>query len=997
MYKISIIIPVYNTEKVLKKTIQSIINQSMDFKDIELIMINDGSTDKSGFIMDEFSSKYNNIKSIHLDKNCGSPGKPRNIGIKNAQAEYIMFLDSDDTYDKYSCESLYNTITEENVDIVGGMMSLKQENGDYQVSISSWVPIIDNTKDNYDTRKKRVEKKLLSNELYKLKYNSIDDNPKLITDYGFTTKIFKKSFLNKNNITFPENLNGGEDAVFLFNSMINAKGIVFINKIVYYYDTRRDDKNNHSLTHNTSLKTIESRPKSYKLMYDISKKHDKKEMFIKELLYSKLMYWFNTHLFHATNLTNNEILNILKSNNILFKECIDYNTNLTEFFKNLFKDIKNNNFELAIRKINEKRTQFSKFLISAIVPIENNKFYVFDILDYFFNINLNFEDIEIIFVDNGLEEDTKRIVSNLEIKYDNIKSIFSNENSNFNNLMNLAILNSTTNYLIFLNENFLNLNYVDLLYETIKKSKLDIVSLKNTNLEKTNLVANNALFNNPSESNVYIFKKELILKNNIRFETNQNSFILNCFKITNKHKTIICNSKLINQKNAYDFTNTSNNFKSVNNILDNIITIDFDEIDEFKFPIDIPFELHVNYKNIIYCLIIRFSSKNKNLICFGPGAHARNSKNSKGELVKPPYFDRWSWYKYFDESFIAYADPIFLYDPKITLGWFVGDEHQWYLETLYLIIKKLSKQQKILNENILFYGSSGGGFVSIGLGTLMKGSKVLINNSQFFIMNYDKYHIENLMRLLKQSFNENSTEIIVDMIKYRLNVVELFKKEKYIPKITYYLNLESNTDFNNQYLPLVNELSKLDFYKNQLNVKFYKENKDNPHEPLETKKTLKIIKLFCKQNLFNEILNNKIIDINHAENSKNKELIIEKNKFECNKEYILILENKLTNFYKQLSNSQKNEQNLKNQLNTTLQNEQNLKNQLNVITNNYESLYLKYIQLFEKNFISTNQIKNYEKKIKELYDITNKLKKSKSWKITKPLRLFYNFIKRANN
>ncbi|WP_292744285.1 hypothetical protein, partial [Methanobrevibacter sp.] len=103
------------------------------------------------------------------------------------------------------------------------------------------------------------------------------------------------------------------------------------------------------------------------------------------------------------------------------------------------------------------------------------------------------------------------------------------------------------------------------------------------------------------------------------------------------------------------------------------------------------------------------------------------------------------------------------------------------------------------------------------------------------------------------------------------------------------------------------------------------------------------------------------------------------------------------NLKNQLNTTLQNEQNLKNQLNTTLQNEQNLKNQLNVITNNYESLYLKYIQLFEKNFISTNQIKNYEKKIKELYDITNKLKKSKSWKITKPLRLFYNFIKRANN
>ena len=982
MYKISIIIPVYNTGNVLKATIESIVNQTIGFQDIELILVNDGSTDKSGLIMDEYSSKYDNVKSIHLNKNCGSPGRPRNIGIAESNAPYVMFLDSDDQYSNDACEYLYNAIIEENADIAGGMMSMKQKNGEYSVPIHSWISILDKTNDNYQTRKKRVEKKLLSDELYKLKLSSIDDNPKMITDFGFTTKLFKKSFLIEHNILFPEDLNGGEDAVFLFNSLINANGIVFINKIVYYYDTQRDDKDNGSLTHNTSLKTIESRPKSYNLMYNLSKANDKKEMFITELLHTKLTYWFNSHLFHASNLTNDEILNILKSNKLLFEECINYNVNIDDFFVNLFNDIKNDNYDVVMNKINEKRTSLSKFLITIIIPIKKNTLYIYDILNSIFNLNLNFENIEIIFVDCGLtDEDNRTILKEITTRHDNIKSIFLNENPNFKgNRFNLAILNSTSEYLVFLKEDEVILcNTFDKLYDLINDSDFDIVSFKSHDA------------NSSEDNNLHIFRKEFILKNNIQFESNNyflSSFISKCFDYSNKHKFITYNP------------NNRNNFKMINSILDYRIELDFNEIDGFDFPIDIPFELHINYNKIVYSFIIKFSSKNKNLICFGPGAHARDATNSKGKLLRPPYYDRWSWYKYFDESFIAYSDPIFLYDEKITLGWFVGDENQWYLETLSKIIKKLSHCQNILHENILFFGSSGGGFSSVGLGTLIKGSKVLINNSQFFIMNYRKYHVENLMGILKQRFNESSVEKIVKLLNYRLDVVELFKREKYIPKITYYLNLESDHDVNCQYVPLVNELSKLDLYNDELNVKFYREVKDVPHNPLATQKTINIIKLFCKQNLFNEVINNKVVDVYHIENSKNKNLIIEKSKLECNKEYGIILENKLTEFYNQLLNSRNRVEalegdllNSRNRVETLILEKSNIQSNLDLIVSNNKSLSIKYQKLLECNFILSNQIENHLKEIIELKNINNSLIESKCWKITKPLRTVNNLIK----
>ena len=82
-YKISIIIPIYNAQDTLKIAINSVINQTIGFENIELILVDDKSTDKSKDIINNYSNKYDNVKSIFLKENNGSPSKPRNIGIDN--------------------------------------------------------------------------------------------------------------------------------------------------------------------------------------------------------------------------------------------------------------------------------------------------------------------------------------------------------------------------------------------------------------------------------------------------------------------------------------------------------------------------------------------------------------------------------------------------------------------------------------------------------------------------------------------------------------------------------------------------------------------------------------------------------------------------------------------------------------------------------------------------------------------------------------------------
>lgn len=341
--KISIIVPIYNTDNELPNVLESIINQTMDLNDIEIILVDDCSNDNSADIIDDFSKRYENIIPIHLYKNSGSPSKPRNIGIQNATADYIIFQDSDDGFTPEACELLFNTIIEENVDIVTGMWRRNDE-GKFKIAYSPWDLILNHNKNNENIN---FEDVLTDDNLFKVKLNSIDDNPLFLKDYALNSKIFKRSLLINNNVKFPVELNGGEDSVVLFNSFIKAKGIVFINKVIYNYNTQR----NESLTHSLSLKTIQSRPKAYQLMNEIAISNNKKDIFINHVLQNKISYWFNEYLFKATNLNPSDISLIFKNQQIIFSECVNYEFNLSEIILSICKNIKNNNFDEATKKV----------------------------------------------------------------------------------------------------------------------------------------------------------------------------------------------------------------------------------------------------------------------------------------------------------------------------------------------------------------------------------------------------------------------------------------------------------------------------------------------------------------------------------------------------------------------------------------------------------------------------------------------------------------------
>lgn len=234
-YKISVIIPVYNAESTLKTSINSVINQSIGFENIELIIVNDKSIDNSKSIIDEYCNKYENIIGIHLDKNSGFPGKPRNIGIEQSTAPYLIFLDADDEYFQHAFEVYYNTIINEKSDMVMGSHYWNLDNDKVKVRI---LHECDNKSDLININP------LLNEQTFNMTtyYN--------VAPWG---KIFNKKLLMDKNIRFLED-SLSEDAYFYYKTLLNTKRITLLpNEILYNYNVI---ESNNSIIHSHNLKTF---------------------------------------------------------------------------------------------------------------------------------------------------------------------------------------------------------------------------------------------------------------------------------------------------------------------------------------------------------------------------------------------------------------------------------------------------------------------------------------------------------------------------------------------------------------------------------------------------------------------------------------------------------------------------------------------------------------------------------------------------------------------
>lgn len=240
MPKVSIIIPVYNVEDYLEKALSSACNQTL--KDIEIICIDDCSTDSSLKILEDFAQKDSRIKIIQLKENYNQ-GYARNIGISEAQGEYLMFLDSDDWLAENACEKAYKHINSCNVDIV---------------SFNNYI---------YFEKENK----------YKIK----DYENKPIFSIGLIWRyIYNTNFVKNNNIQFG-NMHYCEDNVFYIKSLMLSKKMSFIKEPLYYYRKRA----NASSTTDSGKYYFEA-IKAKNECYKIAKSYPENPFYINGLVYS---------------------------------------------------------------------------------------------------------------------------------------------------------------------------------------------------------------------------------------------------------------------------------------------------------------------------------------------------------------------------------------------------------------------------------------------------------------------------------------------------------------------------------------------------------------------------------------------------------------------------------------------------------------------------------------------------------------------------------------
>ena len=265
MFLITVIVPVYNAENYLEKCIKSLLNQTL--KDIQVIAIDDGSTDSSLKILREYEKDDNRLHVI-TQKNSGV-AVARNKGIKLADGEFLAFVDSDDTIELETLERIYSRVKETDSDIgLFGYARIK-ENGTH---VRDFLP----SENSYD-RQEGIKALLLN------KFSSIACD-----------KIFKASLIHGHNIEFPEDT-FYEDAYFVFQAMTHANQSISIAKPYYRWLIRGESRSN-----SVSGKHIKN-------MFDILRQS--KRYLEENDIYTDLLYEFQVrYLWHSSNIVGNKVL-----------------------------------------------------------------------------------------------------------------------------------------------------------------------------------------------------------------------------------------------------------------------------------------------------------------------------------------------------------------------------------------------------------------------------------------------------------------------------------------------------------------------------------------------------------------------------------------------------------------------------------------------------------------------------------------------------------------
>ena len=237
MKKISVIIAAYNAQQYLDQTMVSILNQSMDLGDYEVIIVDDGSTDETPDILRRYEKDYDAVHVI--SKENGGPSSARNLGLDHASGEYIYFLDADDIVDTHALEYLYNTLKTNDADLVIAKY-------DYF--------------DQYGT----IEIEELDDLVLKKDINILDSD--ILRTFALWNKMFSSRIIKEHHIRFAP-VSYSEDGVFLMEYIFYCRKITGLDHVVLHYRRFYGD-NSNAITSSISSQKIRDYVEAHRLIID---------------------------------------------------------------------------------------------------------------------------------------------------------------------------------------------------------------------------------------------------------------------------------------------------------------------------------------------------------------------------------------------------------------------------------------------------------------------------------------------------------------------------------------------------------------------------------------------------------------------------------------------------------------------------------------------------------------------------------------------------------
>lgn len=418
MYKISVIIPVYNVEDYLEECLDSVCGQTLT--DIEILCINDGSTDSSLKILEEYSKNDSRVKII--TKENGGQATARNLGIKEAQGEYIAFVDSDDFIEPDMLEKLYKKANDNNLDLAMCKIAT-YDNQTGEIKDNVWYYMLGVFRD--------FEKEFFTHRDTKEFTCNI-----AVTPYN---KLYKTNLLKDNDILFPEGLIF-EDEKFFFDVYLRAKKVSIVDEFLYYYRVNRKGSTVDISKENDYSDLLPISKQIRETFRQTNNYEDYKILLANRFIHLQLARFSETspkYRENYFNLVKEDLNEVLKD-----KEIADNLESDVEF--RVSKILKAKNYD-EFKKLDEHK------IFSVVIACYNTGKYLDECIKSVIGQSFSFgSNIQLILVNDGSSDNTEEICKKYEQLYpDNITYLYQ-ENQGQGAARNLGLKYANGKYINFL-------------------------------------------------------------------------------------------------------------------------------------------------------------------------------------------------------------------------------------------------------------------------------------------------------------------------------------------------------------------------------------------------------------------------------------------------------------------------------------------------------------------------------------------------------------------